>query len=133
MLKSSSIGGFGIIESLISIMLLTFLMVGGMSVYMYSNDYLKGATHKRMAADLANSQMEWVKQQGYGGNPSLSSCITNTSQVGFLPATVTTCKSSLLNDGSTYGNYTHVNVTVQWTQPGQSSSSNVILDSFIAQ
>ena len=137
MLKSSSVDGFGIIESLISIMLLTFLMVGGMSIYMYSNQHLKFMTHQRMAADLANSKMEYIKQLGYSGLPAAGSYLLpdpDTSQkIRELPVTI---RSHVLADTSDPGYTTHykqIEVVVQWTQPGQSAPSNVTLDSFITE
>jgi len=131
--------GFGIIECLISILLLTFLLVGGMSFYIYSNEHLKLVTYKRIATDLANSEMETRKQAGYNGSlPSCPDPSPDTSQkIGFLSATISACVPGppyVLNDGcADCGNYKPVKVTVQWMQPGQNWTTEVTLNSFIAE
>ncbi len=131
-----STNGFGIIECLISILLLTFIMVGGMSFYIYSNSHLKIVTFERIAADLANSKMEEIKRIGYGNFttycPDTNPDTTHT--VGSLPANITACMVSpyYLNDGcADCGNYKHVQVTVSWME--NNLNKQVALDSFIAE
>jgi len=132
--------GFGIIECMISILLLTFMLVGGMSFYIYSNEHLKLMTYQRMAADLANSRMENIRQAGYSGLSLLSLCPDpnpdNSQRIGFLQPAVSAClpSSSPINDGcANCRNYKPVKVTVRWTQPGQNFTTEVTLDSFIAE
>ena len=57
--------GFTIIECLISVILLAITMVGSMAFYFYSTGHLAGATHKRIAEELANAKMEEIKNSDY--------------------------------------------------------------------
>lgn len=137
-MSKNSTNGFGIIECLISILLLTFIMVGGMSFYIYSNSYIKVTTYKRIASDLANSKMEEIKQAGFSGlHETWDPCVIDTSHsIASLPvnATITTCVVDNRTDCSPPCKYyKQVAVNVTWNQPGQSTPQSIRLDSFIAQ
>jgi len=139
-MSKNSTNGFGIIECLISILLLTFFMVGGMSFYIYSNSYIKATTYKRIAADLANSKMEGIKQAGYDSPslPLLGACLDDTTpKIWALPATIRTCVVADGPDGPSYKPYKHVTVNVSWTEPGSQPVENtprsIMLDSFITK
>ncbi len=126
--------GFGIIECVISIMLLTFVMVGGMSFYIYSNSHLKLLTFQRIAADLANSKMEEVKKIGFDNfNTACPDTNPDTSHmIGVFAANITACVSAVLNDACTdCASFKQVVVDVNWVE--QNQNKNLTLSSFITE
>ena len=50
--------GFTLIEVLVSLLLLTLILLGGMSFYFYSDQHTQTALHRRVAAGIAESVME---------------------------------------------------------------------------
>jgi prepilin-type N-terminal cleavage/methylation domain-containing protein len=128
--------GFSLIECLVSILLLTFLLVGGMSFYTFSNDYLQSVTSRRIAADLANSRMEIIKSGGYDAASNLTACSNPSSTsvlIGQLPGSMVCCQNGTFTDVNATSSYKAVKVKVQWNQPNKSGPWNVTLDSFIAE
>ena len=57
--------GFTLVESLISILLLAIVLVGGMGFYFYSTDVMTIAMQKKMAMEMAMQAMEQMKDLGY--------------------------------------------------------------------
>ena len=54
--------GFTIIESLISILLLTIIVAAGMVIYFNANAFLSSAMRKKISTELASSEVEILKQ-----------------------------------------------------------------------
>jgi len=115
---------------MISIMLLAIIMTGGMAFYNYSNSYLKAATYKRVAAYIANSKMEEIRQ-GVDGplpNPAPEGLWGELADI-----TVRTIPGKLgryvYDDGP--GGLKRVEVEVTWTQPGGSSPTAIRLSTYI--
>src|SRR3989338_7782830 len=83
--------GFGLIETLISILLLSIVLVGGMSFYFNGDEFMALTTHKNIAAEIASSHIESLRRNGYSALPvSGTPVVDSTIKVGGLSATQTT-------------------------------------------
>ena len=58
---------FTLVEVLISILLLSIILAGGMGFYFNSTDVMTRAMHKKIAMEMANQAMEQIKNGGYTG------------------------------------------------------------------
>jgi prepilin-type N-terminal cleavage/methylation domain-containing protein len=131
--------GLTLIECLISLLLLTILLVGGMAFYFYAHQSLRWSINKEIATGIANCEMEDIKNSGYNNlpNPALNSCLDDPNRaknnviVGNLPATaqerVSVCGR---NDGTM--DYKEVQVSITWQQPNKTSPETVSLVTDIA-
>ena len=115
--------GFTIIECLISILLLAIVMVGGMAFYFDSTGHLAGATHKRIAAELANAKLEELKNIGYG---NLTNGETSTS------LNITAGINGLQNVTIVGTAYKEVSVQMFWNEPNKAGTQNVTISTYIA-
>jgi prepilin-type N-terminal cleavage/methylation domain-containing protein len=127
--------GLSLVESLIAIVILGIVMAGGMAFYYNSNALYYRGLHLQLATWTANSKIEQIKNAGCtatavetGTTVSLSGDSTDTNHLTgtrkiLWPTTTTkpvTCASS--ND---------VVVQVTWTEPGDSLSRQVSLETYI--
>jgi prepilin-type N-terminal cleavage/methylation domain-containing protein len=82
--------GFGLIEAMISLVILSIVLVGGMSLYFNGDEMMDLAMHKKVAQEIANAKLEEFRvsaltQAGYDG---LASSTTNVT-LGSFPAVQT--------------------------------------------
>src|SRR5262245_50589486 len=111
--------GFGLIESLVSLLLLSIVMVAGMAFYTHCDEQLGMAMHKKMATEIANCKMEDLKRNGYGSLPAVGTPVVETITVGQLAATRTTTVTDKDDPaGGTTPDYKEVKVRVNWTEAG---------------
>ena len=136
--------GFTIIECLISILLLAITLAGGMAFYFYSTGYLAAATHRRIAAELANARLEEIKNAGYANLPEPAPAAPglwdDPDVPGVPPEPVTISgltgqqevyvRDIDINGGGT--DYKQVEVKIIWNEPSRAGSQEVTLDTFIA-
>ena len=71
--------GFTLIETLISILLLSIVLASGAGFYTNSTRVMMLATNKRIALEMGIQAMEQIKNSGYAVLPN---CTTNPSQCG---------------------------------------------------
>ena len=112
--------GFGLIETLISILLLSIVLTGGMAFYFNGNEFMGLAKHKKMALEIANSKLEDLKNFGYGSLPPAGTLVVTNIAVGGLSAVQTTTVTN--QDDPVGGNpvdYKEVRVRVDWTEAGK--------------
>ena len=64
--RKLSLGGFTIIETLISILLLAITLAGGLSIYFNADRIVTLVAHKKIAVEIANSRMEELRRLDYG-------------------------------------------------------------------
>ena len=124
--------GLTLVEVLISILILSILLAGGLSFYFNSSEFMGLAMHKKMALELANEKMEECKRvitltalDAMDNNPNPG---PETINVGGLSATRTVDVS---DPGNGEVGYRLVNVNVIWTEAGKSSSKNVQMVTYI--
>jgi len=112
--------GFTLVEVLLSIVILSILLCGAISMYFYSGEIQSMATHKKIAAELANSKMEEIKREGYNKLAPSSDEI----KIGNLTAQQTV---TIENQGS----YKVVKVNVVWNAAGKSEARNLELVTYM--
>lgn len=126
--------GFGVIECLIALLLLSIMMAGGVAFYMFSNQYFQEATNRRIATALAQSELEAKRQAGYAAIGGIGSCTVDTSRtVNLMPATITSCVLADGTDSGAFKPYKQVETIVDWTDPGKGFSRSVSLSTFISE
>ena len=117
--------GFTLIETLISILLLSIILFAGMAFYFNGDEFMTKAMHRKMAQEMANSKMEDLKRAGYANLPaSGTSVVDATVKVGGLSATRTTTVTN--KDDPSGGNpidYKEVKVRVDWNEAGKVTAS----------
>ncbi len=124
--------GFTLVECLISMLIMTILLAGGMSFYFYANEQNTLAAHKELMLALANSKMEEWKSTDYNTlrNHAL---VENTIPVtGGLIATV---KSQFTNleRPSDHKEYIEVLVTLTWKEANKASEEEIALTTQVLQ
>ena len=126
--------GFGLIETLISLLLLSIVLIAGMSFYFNGDEFMGLAMHKKMAQEIANSKMEDWKRAGYGSLPAAGTPVVDNITVGGLSATQTTTVTDQDNPpGGTNPDYKEVKVRVNWTEAGKLTAPQQIeLTTFMA-
>lgn len=123
--------GFTIIESVISTLLLTIALLGGMAFYFYSNQHLQTSFHRRIATEIANSQMEEIKKNGYHNlypvNQANPDHCQSPTQINIrdLSGNQTTCFHYI------DPNCTQVSVEIDWQDPGKTSQQSIRLATYI--
>ena len=124
--------GFTIIECLISILLLAIVMVGGMAFYFNSTGHLTAATHRRIAAELANARLEAIKNNGYAVLPPQP--LGPPLGIWLGPTDITI--GGLTGQQEVYvfdvENYKEVRVRIYWNEANAVGLQEVILDTYIA-
>ena len=129
-LKNLSSDGFTIIETLISIVLLAITLTGGISIYFYSDRVVTLMGHKKMAAEIANSRMEELRELDYSVFSSTydptNSPFEDSVMVGGISATrkITTAHSNP-------SGYMEVKVNVSWTEAGLTQPRDFEITTFI--
>lgn len=127
--------GFTLIEALICVILLGFLMAAGMQLYFTCDKIMALDVHKKMAAELAKSHMEFMKNVDYDsleteGQPNVQTIggltFTPSHTVAF-PTDTTICP-----DGTGGALCKEVDVTVTWREPDESSNREVLLTTYMA-
>ena len=122
----NSPSGFTLTETLISIVLLSIVLAGGMGFYFNSTDAMTRAMRKKIAIEIANENMEKLRNLAYASMTSPQTCIPGaTPNVGGL---VGTCSITI----TAVSTYKQMVVNVTWTEPGKSAQGQVSLASYRA-
>jgi prepilin-type N-terminal cleavage/methylation domain-containing protein len=120
--------GFTIIECLISILLLTIIMVGGMAFFFYPQGYYAASAHRKLATDIASAQLEGLKKQlitdwGSVFPSPLPVTIGGLSGTLSIPQPFQSCGTDCKA----------VQVKVTWNEPEKTAPQEVILETCIAK
>ncbi|MBF0521449.1 MAG: hypothetical protein HQL24_00165 [Candidatus Omnitrophica bacterium] len=115
---------------MMSLLLIGIVVAGSTSFYLYANNYLKSATNKRIAMEMASAKMEQIKNVAYANlaNETATSVIINGAITGSQTVTV----SDVDDDANGTNDYKKVEVAIAWNQPGVTGSQQVVLDTLIA-
>ncbi|KPK96717.1 MAG: hypothetical protein AMJ95_12660 [Omnitrophica WOR_2 bacterium SM23_72] len=129
--------GYTLIEVLVSLLLLTLILLGGMSFYFYSDQHTQTALHRRLAVGIAESTMEQIKRNGYASLPEPAPTHglwqgPLTLNVNQLPAAENIYVYDVDDNGDSLIDYKQVCIEVTWQDPGNSLQQQVKVDSFIA-
>ena len=125
--------GFGLIESLISILLLAVVITSGLYFYFNSQKLVVLTSHKNVATHIANAELEAIRTKGYSyaglpANGNTKNCADATLnpevdiKLGNLPAGSFSCTVKVVYvdepaDG-TNPDYKRVELTYSWTDIG---------------
>jgi len=100
-------------------------MAGGMAFYHYSTDLMKASTHKRIAVEIANAEMEKIKKERFPAG-GLWQTYSPTVTIAGLTGTQTINVSDV-----TGVSYKKVSIAITWIQPGR-GNQNIQLETYIA-
>jgi len=79
--------GFTLIESLISILLLSICLAGGIKLYFYADQLSALSIHKRVANEMINSRIEDLRNSSYNSITTTGTAVSITTiNVGGLSA-----------------------------------------------
>ncbi len=136
--------GFSIIESLIAIVVLGIVMTGGMAFYYNAQKLYNRTLHAQLATWIADSRMEDIKSttgcsdvnmptDGLNGSSVSIGGITGIRKITWPTAAI---PDPCSNTAPTIKDCTGpspipVGVCVTWTEPGESSSRNVKLETYV--
>lgn len=128
--------GFTLVECLISLLLVIIVLVGGAGFYFYASQILRGSTHRRIAAEIADSKTEEIKNAGYSSlpNPAPGGLWQGPINVtiGGLTGQENIYVYDIDDDEDTITDYKQVKVKVNWPEPGKSTGQEISLDTYLA-
>ena len=119
--------GFGLIETLISILLLSIIMIGGMSFYFNSSSAMTMAMHKKIAMEMANQALEKIKADGYAAIPP-----PGTSTVTFGDFSVQKQLSVTNIEGTLPNINKRVEIQMSWTESIRTTASTLTLATYMS-
>lgn len=125
--------GFTIAECLISLLLLTVILVGGMAFYFYSTEYLSFATHRRMVTELANAEAEDIRNDGFASlpDPVPNGLWLARSQEAVTIGSLSGTKDVYVFDVPGVG-YKQVEVRISWNEPGKTATQEIAINTYIS-
>ena len=129
--------GFTIVEALISIILFTIILTGGINIYVTASRITALATHKRLAVENANTKVEEIRAYLNGLRP-ISIAVFETEfpegppvpesvNLGLLPAS----RSVTYTNFGAGPDYKEINVNITWTEVDQTGPRQISLTSII--
>ncbi|MBN2119964.1 MAG: prepilin-type N-terminal cleavage/methylation domain-containing protein [Candidatus Omnitrophica bacterium] len=123
---------FSLIECLISFLLLSIVMVGGMAFFSYPYESVTLSVHRRAAAEIAHAKMEEIKNDGFESLPEPLPPSPGLWQgpliinLGDLTAWQKIYVRSLSGT-----NAKNVQITIDWTDPASGNPEQFALDTLI--
>jgi len=123
--------GFTLIESLISIILLSICLAGGIAFYFNASEIMTLAIHKKIAVEIANQAVEKYKEMGYSDLPPANGVWTADSAVTFGDFSVQTRRkiADVVNGPPATK---QVEFEVTWTEAGKTQARTINLFTYIA-
>jgi len=131
-MKNINAKGFTLIESLISIIILAIILIGGMTFYFNSDRVLTLSSHKKLAIELAHDELEELKTGPYAAVVSSGPTIISVGNLGNQTIEVIVDFEDDPIGGVTAEDYKNVEVKVTWSEAGQTGSREISMSTFIA-
>ena len=123
--------GFTLIETIIAIILLGIIMTAGMTLFFSSQEGMGWAVHKRLAVELASSELELLRNNGYVNLPALGLYGPDPINIGGITGLRTIAITSVPSV-----DYRRIQVQITWKAAGKNQQNpqdqQVTLDTFIA-
>ena len=113
--------GFTLIEVLISILVLAVVLTGGMALYHNASEIMAHMVHKKVAMELADLEMEGIKEQTYNS-------IIPVDETSIAGSSLTNAKKTITVT-EVDERYKEVGVTVAW----KDNTKSVELLTYIAK
>jgi len=124
--------GSTLIEILVSMIIMTITVLGGMALYFNASELQKMAMHKKMATELANSQMEKLRTMSCAAISALDHNWTDL-QIGGLLLAGADGKGIKVEPPVDQGNYCEVEIKIKWNEVGQINRDfDINLATFVA-
>jgi len=126
--------GLTLVESLVCLLLLSFLLVSGVNIYFNADEILALAVHKKIAGQIANSKLEELRHNGYHLLPDPNNLPPpDVVYVGGLVAQ----RSIKVTDrdeppGDNIVDYKEVSVNVDWSEANNPMNRHVQMTTLIA-
>ncbi|HTY44616.1 MAG TPA: prepilin-type N-terminal cleavage/methylation domain-containing protein [Patescibacteria group bacterium] len=110
--------GLTLIECMISMLVLAILLMAGMAFYFNAQSLARWSVHKRIALEMANAEMENIKNGGYANLPDPAPAgLWRTSNVTIGNLTGRT--DVYVSDSA---GYKQVDVEVDWQDPAKGNA-----------
>lgn len=137
--------GYTLVEAVVSVVMISVATLGTISYYNSAHkiDYL--SMHKRVAAEIANSKMEVIKNNKYAALPNPAANLVwenanvNTgtppayfSYFGTKPVTRMVTVNDIIDGSTGTTAYKEVKVKVTWTETNEATAKNVELSTYIS-
>jgi len=123
--------GFTLIESLVSIILLSICLTGGIAFYFNASEIMALTIHKKIAMEMANQAAEKYKEMGYLNLPPVSADWVPEAAVTFGDFTAKTRRwiKNVIGDPP---NTKQVEFEVRWTEAGKTEARSINLITYIS-
>ena len=123
--------GLSLVEALISVLLLSIIMLGGLRLYFTSDEILAASLHKKIATEMAHTTLETLKNSDYDTLADYVSTITikGRDDMEGLSAQETVTVTTVDESGTTYKK---VDVTVSWLEVDNNTQDQISLSTYMA-
>jgi len=124
--------GFTLIESWVSMLLLAIILVGGIALYVNSQELMTLAMHNRIASQMANKEMEDLKNTPYAN--LVAGTTSSNIVVGSLNASTADGLGRWITVYDPVGpnNYKEVEVRIAWREANKTNDREINLTTYIA-
>ena len=123
--------GFTLIESLVSIILLSICLTGGIAFYFNASEIMALTIHKKIAMEMANQAVEKYKEMGYADLPPNSANWVPEAAITFGDFTAQARRriKDVVGDPP---NTKKIEFEVRWTQSGKIQPRTINLITYIS-
>lgn len=125
--------GFTIVEHLVSLLLLSIAIVGGMAYYTFADSHMQASFHRNIATELANSKMEELRKNGYSALPNTTGLWQGPSPIliKYLSGNQSIYVFDIDDNSDGATDYKQVKVEIAWQEPSKTFLQNLTLDTYI--
>jgi len=125
--------GFTLVESLISIIILAIILIGGMTFYFNSDIVLTLANHKKIALEITHDELEDLKNIPYNSVDStlMPFPVITVGSFNYTHRAIVTFEDDP-DEGATLEDYKKVEVKVTWDEANETGTREVSMTTFIA-
>ncbi len=132
-INSRELSGSTLIEVLISMLILTIVLTGGMQYFIVTSKVMVLARHKEMAMEMANGALEEMRKAGFDHLPLATGLWGPDSSITFGDFTATTKRrvTNINNVGQVVRR--QVEVQVNWNESGQGAPREISLFTYVVK
>ncbi len=123
---------FTLLEVLISILLLAIILTAGLSIYTNASAIMTKAMHKKIAMEMANEQMELIKNDGYLNLPNPApGTWENPSSITFGDFTAAWRRRITDVEGTSPNIKKQIELEVSWTEADAQNPTTIGLATYM--
>ncbi len=136
--------GYTLVEAVVSVVMIAIATLGGIAYYASADKIQHSAMHKRVAAEIANTKLEFIKKYGYSALPDpannyiMEYAYINSgtpppfyAHFGSLPINRTVVVNDIIDGGTGTTEYKEVKVSVSWTEADETTPRIIELATYI--